>query len=70
MERFKRDDFDFFFSEGQFASRALPSAGVLPFLQSFICTINNECDSLDKYEEIPNYNKSRYFFHQTIKNTN
>ncbi|XP_077295460.1 lipid droplet defective [Arctopsyche grandis] len=42
----------------QFASRALPSAGVLPFLQSFICTINNECNPLDEYEEIPSYDNS------------
>ncbi|XP_050355241.1 uncharacterized protein LOC126776662 [Nymphalis io] len=44
----------------QFAARALPSAGVLNFLQSFVCNVNNECSPLDEFEEIPTYEKSRF----------
>ncbi|OWR42118.1 putative ATP-binding cassette sub-family A [Danaus plexippus plexippus] len=44
----------------QFAARALPSAGLLNFLQSFICNVNNECNELDKFEEIPAYEKSSF----------
>ncbi|CAH1634658.1 unnamed protein product [Spodoptera littoralis] len=42
-----------------YPARALPSAGMLPFLQSFMCTINNECSPLDLYDEIPFYEKSK-----------
>ncbi|XP_026490160.2 ATP-binding cassette sub-family A member 13 [Vanessa tameamea] len=44
----------------QFAARALPSAGVLNFLQSFVCNVNNECSPLEEFEEIPTYEKSRF----------
>ncbi|XP_061380770.1 uncharacterized protein LOC116774299 [Danaus plexippus] len=44
----------------QFAARALPSAGLLNFLQSFICNVNNECNELEKFEEIPAYEKSSF----------
>ncbi|KPI98297.1 ATP-binding cassette sub-family A member 13 [Papilio xuthus] len=43
----------------QFPARALPSAGVMTFLQSFICSVNNECSPMDEYEEIPSYSKSK-----------
>ncbi|KAJ0172474.1 hypothetical protein K1T71_011613 [Dendrolimus kikuchii] len=43
----------------QFAARALPSAGVINFLQSFICNVNNECSPMDQFEEIPAYGKSK-----------
>ncbi|XP_073954372.1 uncharacterized protein [Choristoneura fumiferana] len=39
----------------QYAARALPSAGIINFLQSFICTVNNECLPMDEYEEIPTF---------------
>ncbi|XP_075981913.1 lipid droplet defective isoform X2 [Anticarsia gemmatalis] len=42
-----------------FPARALPSAGMLPFMQSFMCTINNECSPLDQYDEIPSYENSK-----------
>lgn len=42
-----------------FPARALPSAGMLRFLQSFMCTINNECSPLDQYDEIPAYENSK-----------
>ncbi|XP_063895450.1 uncharacterized protein LOC110380322 [Helicoverpa armigera] len=42
-----------------FPARALPSAGMLPFLQSFMCTVNNECSPLDKYDELPTYENSK-----------
>ncbi|XP_046971050.1 uncharacterized protein LOC124538088 [Vanessa cardui] len=44
----------------QFAARALPSAGVLNFLQSFVCNVNNECSPMEEFEEIPTYEKSRF----------
>ncbi|CAH0718886.1 unnamed protein product, partial [Brenthis ino] len=44
----------------QFAARALPSAGMLTFLQSFVCNVNNECSLMDEFEEIPAYEKSRF----------
>ncbi|CAH2088391.1 unnamed protein product [Euphydryas editha] len=48
------------YSTCQFAARALPSAGVLNFLQSFICNVNNECSPMDKFEEIPTYENSKF----------
>ncbi|KAJ2941105.1 hypothetical protein O0L34_g10339 [Tuta absoluta] len=47
------------YSTCQFPARALPSAGMLPFLQSFICSVNNECEGLDKFDEIPTYENSK-----------
>ena len=32
-----------FVSEGHFEEKAMPSAGLIPFGQSFICTFNNTC---------------------------
>ncbi|XP_068622894.1 uncharacterized protein ldd [Battus philenor] len=43
----------------QFPARALPSAGVMTFLQSFICSVNNECSPMDEFEEIPSYSNSK-----------
>ncbi|XP_063366023.1 uncharacterized protein LOC134654508 [Cydia amplana] len=42
----------------QYAARALPSAGVLTFLQSFICSVNNECLPMEQYDQIPTYENS------------
>ncbi|XP_053616440.1 uncharacterized protein ldd [Plodia interpunctella] len=42
-----------------FPARALPSAGLLTFLQSFICGVNNECLPMDQFEEIPTYEDSK-----------
>ncbi|CAB3232753.1 unnamed protein product [Arctia plantaginis] len=42
-----------------FPARALPSAGMVPFLQSFLCSADNQCSSLDQYEEIPTYENSK-----------
>lgn len=40
----------------QFPSRQLPSKNqLIPFFQSYICTIGNRCSDPDKYEETPNY---------------
>ena len=30
-------------SPGNFEEKAMPSAGILPFAQTFICTFNNTC---------------------------
>ncbi|CAG9128613.1 unnamed protein product [Plutella xylostella] len=43
----------------QFPARALPSAGMLTFLQSFICSVGNQCEPMDQYQEIPLYENSR-----------
>ncbi|CAK1542445.1 unnamed protein product [Leptosia nina] len=43
----------------QFAARALPSAGLLTFLQSFICNVNNDCSTMEQFEEIPTYENSK-----------
>lgn len=40
-------------------ARAQPSAGALPFLQSLICNIDNDCINKTTYEEIPTYPQAR-----------
>ncbi|XP_072945673.1 uncharacterized protein ldd [Epargyreus clarus] len=47
------------FPSCQFPARALPSAGVLTFMQSFICSVDNTCSPMDQYTEIPAYEKSK-----------
>ncbi|XP_047998297.1 retinal-specific phospholipid-transporting ATPase ABCA4-like [Leguminivora glycinivorella] len=42
----------------QYAARALPSAGVITFLQSFICNVNNDCRPMEEYQQIPTYENS------------
>ncbi|GBP42573.1 ATP-binding cassette sub-family A member 13 [Eumeta japonica] len=42
-----------------YPARALPSAGMLTFLQSFVCSVNNKCSPLDEYQEIPTYENSK-----------
>lgn len=43
----------------QFPTRQLPSrTGILPFFQSYICTIENECSSTKDYEEITHFDKA------------
>ncbi|XP_044736814.1 phospholipid-transporting ATPase ABCA1-like [Chrysoperla carnea] len=37
----------------QFRPRAMPSVGLIPFAQSFICSIGNECLDEKQYEEYP-----------------
>lgn len=40
----------------QFATRELPSpTTLLPFFQSYICTIGNECTSPRKYNEVSEF---------------
>ena len=39
----------------QFPTRQLPSNDLLPFFQSYICSIENQCSSVDKYEEVADY---------------
>ncbi|XP_058829413.1 glucosylceramide transporter ABCA12-like [Topomyia yanbarensis] len=36
----------------QFPTRQLQSNGILPFFQSYVCTIENECSSPQKFEEV------------------
>ncbi len=44
--------------KGQFRSRANPSAGVIPYLQSTVCNVKNRCYGPGAYEDIPSYNGS------------
>ncbi|KZC04437.1 ATP-binding cassette sub-family A member 13 [Dufourea novaeangliae] len=39
----------------QFPARSMPQNGLLPFVQSFICSLGNPCDPLTEYEEVPSY---------------
>ncbi|XP_045158186.2 phospholipid-transporting ATPase ABCA1-like isoform X2 [Mercenaria mercenaria] len=39
--------------ECHFDGKAMPSAGVLPFLQSFMCTFNNTCHKTENADEMP-----------------
>ncbi|XP_018348552.1 PREDICTED: uncharacterized protein LOC108752306 [Trachymyrmex septentrionalis] len=39
----------------QFPARSMPQDGLLPFMQSYICSVGNPCDPLSKYEKIPTY---------------
>ncbi|XP_033187616.2 lipid droplet defective isoform X1 [Bombus vancouverensis nearcticus] len=39
----------------QFPARSMPQDGLLPFVQSFICSVGNPCDPLSEYEEVPSY---------------
>lgn len=39
----------------QFPARSMPQNGLLPFVQSFVCSIGNPCDPLSEYEEVPSY---------------
>nr|XP_033323682.1 uncharacterized protein LOC117218991 isoform X1 [Megalopta genalis]XP_033323683.1 uncharacterized protein LOC117218991 isoform X1 [Megalopta genalis]XP_033323684.1 uncharacterized protein LOC117218991 isoform X1 [Megalopta genalis] len=39
----------------QFPARSMPRNGLLPFVQSFICSLGNPCDPLAEYEEVPSY---------------
>lgn len=50
-------------NECQFPTRVLPApSSLLPFLQSYICTIDNECSNTSKYEEISKFNDAPYVF--------
>ncbi|XP_011684588.1 PREDICTED: uncharacterized protein LOC105447955 isoform X2 [Wasmannia auropunctata] len=42
----------------QFPARSMPQDGLLPFVQSYICSVGNPCDPLSKYEEVPSYQNS------------
>ena len=44
-----------------FKARALPSAGVLPFLQSFFCDYNNSATF--NQTGLPDFSNTRYFKH-------
>ncbi|XP_032690190.1 uncharacterized protein LOC116853290 isoform X2 [Odontomachus brunneus] len=39
----------------QFPARSMPQDGLLPFVQSYICSFGNLCDPLSEYEEVPAY---------------
>ncbi|KAL0111880.1 hypothetical protein PUN28_013230 [Cardiocondyla obscurior] len=39
----------------QFPARSMPQDGLLPFVQSYICSVGNPCDPLSQYEEAPSY---------------
>lgn len=55
--RFSAYDVD----ECQFPTRELPSpTTLLPFFQSYICSIDNECSSVKKYAEITELEDAPY----------
>ncbi|XP_014474957.1 PREDICTED: ATP-binding cassette sub-family A member 13 isoform X2 [Dinoponera quadriceps] len=39
----------------QFPARSMPQDGLLPFVQTYICSVGNPCDPLSEYEEMPSY---------------
>jgi hypothetical protein len=41
-----------------FVTRQLPSNDLLPFFQSYLCSLENQCNPLDKYEEIQSWDKA------------
>ena len=45
---------------GYFDEKAMPSAGIVPFLQSFFCTFNNTCYDHEQknFGSIQTYNDS------------
>lgn len=47
--------------ECQFATRELPTPkSLLPFFQTYICTVDNECSSTKKYDEISEFENAPY----------
>lgn len=42
----------------QFLTRQLPSKELLPFFQNYICTIENQCASINDYQEIASWSKA------------
>lgn len=45
--------------ECQFPTRELPTPkSILPFFQSYICSIENECSSTQNYSEISEFEKA------------
>lgn len=51
----------FYLSLGQFVTRQMNTKGeVLPFFQSYICTISNECISPKHYEDVAKFNEAPY----------
>lgn len=47
--------------ECHFDEKALPSAGIIPFLQTFYCTFSNLCHSTAKFDGKPKFNSSNLF---------
>ncbi|GAB6025804.1 hypothetical protein CHUAL_011781 [Chamberlinius hualienensis] len=42
-----------------YRARALPSAGLLPFMQGFLCNLDNKCENISSFEEIPVYKNGK-----------
>ncbi|CRL04038.1 CLUMA_CG017154, isoform A [Clunio marinus] len=62
--RFQPHNYD----DCHFPTRQLPSNELLPFFQSYICTIENQCTSIKEYEEVTTpYCKQLYL---DVTNTN
>ena len=47
---------------GYYNAKALPSAGMVNLIQSYICSMDNPCLNREQYEEVPNYPNARYDF--------
>lgn len=50
----------------QFPARSMPQNGLLPFVQSFVCSIGNPCDPLSEYEEVPSYKNATLVFNDNF----
>ena len=48
-------------------ARALPSAGMLPYVQTMLCTASNKCHNESWHEDIPTFHESK--FEELIDNT-
>lgn len=47
----------------QFPARSMPQDGLLPFVQSYICSVGNPCDPLSEYEAVPSYKNATLVLH-------
>ncbi|XP_029170086.1 LOW QUALITY PROTEIN: uncharacterized protein LOC114939826 [Nylanderia fulva] len=47
-----------YYSTCQFPARSMPQDGLLPFVQSYICSVGSPCDPLSEYEQVPSYKNS------------
>ena len=41
-------------------ARALPSAGMVPYAQTMLCTFSNKCHNASWHEDIPTFNDSKF----------
>lgn len=44
---------------GYYNSKALPSAGIVNLMQSYVCSLDHPCLNSTQYQEVPNYPNAR-----------